>query len=403
MSNNPSLIDILSRCINSSTSSVFDGRSIRFDISNDDKKEIEPIAKLANLNHEFHLNNQCEVRIDIPYNDGKLILFYNEEDFLRRAINYFADFDQLQIVILKHDIGSLQKSTGEQFTVEKAIFFNFLYYHKILRFLERQDHFISVHSRPDLQFVIFTSEKGPFYIGYNLHEPKVKNLEDLSLVYRTLEQEFQKIDFVQFFKGATINTIHEYPINERFFYLVQSLRVILNVALRDHFIYIRNFDFDKIKTKFKEERNKYFESLEKNIDSISKQVTSFPLTFAASIFAGYQVKDKPAILVLVFLAYLLYTIIAWKILGITSFNTESTKSDVEHEEKKIKSSYEVLYHEFEPEFKKIYDKINRLEGLITILRTVLVGLLISFVVFAVYQTYFAYNKKPDPTEIRIVK
>lgn len=398
-----SAIELLSKCVNApSASCTFNGSVCRFKNTTASRADIEQACKDFGISHEIHLNNDVELSLDVPAAHGNVIVFFDEDDFLKRSLSYLPNFDQLTLVILKGD-RPLVKEPNENFSSSKALLFNFFNYHNILTFLEKEEHFMSLSSRNDLQFIIFTSDKGPFYIGYDLHEPRVKNTEDLGTAYQLLKAEFQKIDFVQFFKAAIIQTIHSYEIKERFFQLVQSLRIILGIAQRDHYVYIRNFDFDKIKTKFKEERNKYFESLEKNIEAVSKQVTSFPLTFAASIFAGYQVKDKPAILVLVFLAYGLYTLIAWKILDITAFNTSNIKHDVAYEEEKIKTAYEVLHQEFVPDFTKINDKITRLESLIFLLRIVLFGLLLSFLFFGIYQTYFSVKSVTPPTEVRIVK
>lgn len=403
MSYKPESIEILGKCINNTLSDpAFNGRSVRFNITEIPQNVIDSACADLKLPCETHLNNQCEIIIDVQNGQGSLFFFFDEIDFCKRANIYLNNFEVSHFVILSNANRVLEKTSDEIFSSEKAIFFNFYFYHEILSFLEKQVHFMSFHSRADLRFVIFTSEIGPFDIKYNLIESRIKNLENLGSVYTSLCNDFEKVDFVQFFKAAVISTIHEYPIEDRFFYLVQSMRVILNVALRDHTIYIRNFDFDKIKSKFREERNKYFEAIEKNIDSIKGQVTSFPLTFAVSIFTGYQVKDKPAILILVFLAYSLYTFIAWRILSITLYNTASIKSDIGNEEDKIKKGYEVLYSEFESDFLKIKYKISKVENLVTILRTVLLGLLICFLIFGIYEIFFAVKNVTQPIDVHIV-
>lgn len=372
----------------SDTRASFDGRSVRFLFNEIDKENIKAVCDEIQLTHEFHLNSQCEIRIDKLWSNETLLIFFNDEDFFKRGLNSLDKFNELHLIILFHENKILQKNSNESFTIEKAILFNFYNYHQILSFLEKQEHFMSVHSRPDLQFVIFSSEKGPFHIGYNLHELRVKNLEDLGVLYKTLTTEMQKIDFVQFFKSAVMQAVHEYAVTERFYYLVHSLRVIISVAQRDHYIYIRNFDFEKIKSKFKEERNKYLESIEKNIESVNKQVTSFPLTFAASAFAGFQVKDKPFILILIAGAYCVYTIIAYRVLNISTYNIEGIKSDVDNESDKLKKGYEIIYEDFNADFTRIYTKVDKTNSLISILKSVLVALLISFLAFAFYEMFF---------------
>ncbi|MFW2475378.1 MAG: hypothetical protein ACN4EP_00595 [Sediminibacterium sp.] len=382
-------IDFITETIHAAEANpVFNGRAVRFTCNTLQKDELESNLKELKIEYEFHLNNQCEFRIDVPYNDGQLLFFYDDADFLKRSIHYIHKFNDIRITIFFHEGKPLDKLAGDLFTTDKAIIFNFNSYHQILQFLEGQEHFMSVHSKPDRQFVIFSSETGPFYIGYDLHEPRIKNLENLDLVYNSLTAQLQKIDFVQYFKSAVIQAVHEYPVRERFYYLIQSLRVILSVAERDHYVYIRNFNFEKIKSKFKEERNRYMESIEKNIESVNKQVTSFPLTFAASAFAGFQVKDKPAILILIAGAYFVYTIVAYKVLSIASYNVEGVKADVEAESDKLKKGYEIVFKEFEGDFTRINTKLAKTTSLIAVLKGVLVSLLLAFLVFAVYEIFF---------------
>lgn len=397
-------IELLSKCINSSGANpVFKGKSVRFEITDISTDAINELTKTLGLECTHHLNNESEIDIVSNKNITSVLLFYDENDFCNRADGFLKDFDNTHFIILTLAGESIEKYPAEEFSEKKALFFNYYYFNEIFAFLAKQDHFMSFYSSDERRFVLFTSEVGPFDIKYDLNDVAVKNLENLKPVYNRLLKEFEKVDFVQFFKSAIINTIHSYSIEDRFYKLVQSLTVILNIAVRDHVIYIRNFDFDKIKTKFKEERNKYFEGLEKNIDSIKSQVTSFPLTFSATIFTAYQVKEKSAILILVFMAYVLYTFIAWRILDITSSNKDKIKDDVDFEEGKIKTGFEILYDDFKKDFNAIRDKINKIEGLISTLKCVLIGLLISFFVFAGYQIGFASKAKPQPTEVRIIK
>ena len=196
-----------------------------------------------------------------------------------------------------------------------------------------------------------------------------------------------KKEFIQFFKDVIINSIHSTDIKDRFFELTKSLKLLLNLTAKDYESYVLDFAIDKIKSKFKEERNKYFESLEKSIDTVSKQIVSFPLTFGATAFASYQVKDKPWILILIVIAYLLYTFIAFKVLSITDYNILCLKSDVNKEENEIKNGYEKVYADFKEDFIKIWTKIRKLEGLVLILKWILSLLFLIFLLFALVQIF----------------
>lgn len=265
--------------------------------------------------------------------------------------------------------------------------FNYVQHRELQEFLISKNEFTPYHDNLSKQFVIIGKEKGAFHIGYNLLEKRKISDEDIKPFIEELKTEFVKKEFIQFFKDVIINSIHSTDIKDRFFELTKSLKLLLNLTAKDYESYVLDFAIDKIKSKFKEERNKYFESLEKSIDTVSKQIVSFPLTFGATAFASYQVKDKPWILILIVIAYLLYTFIAFKVLSITDYNILCLKSDVKKEEDEIKNGYEKVYADFKEDFIKIWTKIRKLEGLVLILKWILSLLFIIFLIFALVQIF----------------
>lgn len=378
----------------------FNGKTLDLVITEVRPDFMEDVARELILSHEVGLNGNFSVQLNRII-DEDVLIFVDSNDFANRAYEFINKLRDFYILILHYNGTYLLMEPGEDFSSEKALVVNFYFYHEILLFLQAQDNFATVHTKPERQFIIFSSELGPFHLGYNLHESRVGELDNLEPILNRLKKEFEKVDFVQFFKSAVINGIHSYTVNERFYYLVHSLVPILSIAERDHYIYIQNFDFEKVKSKFKEGKNRYFDDLEKGIEAVNKQVSSFPLTFAASIFAAYQVKERPAILILIGAAYLLYTIIAFRIVNVTIFNVATVKEDVKDEKDRIRNGYEVLYAEFEKDFQHIDTKIYKIERLITLLKTVLVGLMVCFAAFAVYQ-FLNTNQIKTPVEVKIV-
>ncbi|WPQ65207.1 hypothetical protein SIO70_10160 [Chitinophaga sancti] len=240
-----------------------------------------------------------------------------------------------------------------------------------------------MHYVMDHQFAILSAEKGPYHIGYSLSEARVATVGSLILEYEELVKGFDKIEFAAFFKDVVIEGTHSAVVSDRFWKLVSGLAALISLANRDLQIYLQKFAFEKIKSKFKEEKVKYFESLEKNIESLNKQVLAFPLTFAASVFAGFQVKDSAWILFVILISYGLYTYVAWKILGIIKYNIDTTDQDVTAESNRIRTTYQVVYSEFEGDFNKIKGKILLIKKLRTLLSGVLIGLLVLFLLFTI--------------------
>lgn len=376
----------------------FNGRTLAFKV-NDDIEENDTTEILNSLfNNVTTLpNKKIEIILHSCLLDN-VYIYYGLNDFYNNYEKFEKDFEQSLILILLEDGSSVLKDTEEMFIKEKAIIFNYFIYRKILEYLKVDVFFTTLLNESNNQFIIISKDNGVFHIGYKYSEVRLKDLDDLKPAFQDLKALFQKKEFVQFFKETITNTgIHEKDIQDRFFEIIKNLKLLLNLAEKDYESYVLDFAFDKIKSKFKEERNKYFESLEKNIDTVSKQVFSFPLTFSATAFASYQVKDKPWILGLIILAYLLYTIIAFYILSIVKYNILCLKGDVKKEEDEIKKTYNKIYSDFENDFKKIWKKISKLETLIIILKSILSILLVSFVVYSFVQ--IVTPKKNDEVQI----
>lgn len=329
-------------------------------------------------------------KIEIKLSSCKLentFFYFDYDNYLREYSYYEGKFESSNIIILNIDGKVVYKEIAEQFSEEKGALFNYIQYRELVSFLISKNEFTPYRDELSKQIVIIGKEKGAFHIGYNLQEKRIISLENIKPYVDELKTEFGKKEFIQFFKDVIINSIHSADISDRFFELTKSLKLLLNLTAKDYESYVLDFAIDKIKSKFKEERNKYFESLEKNIDAVSKQIVSFPLTFGATAFASYQVKDKPWILILIVIAYLLYTIIAFRVLSITDYNILCLKSDVKKEENEIKTGYEKIYDDFKDDFSKIWTKIKKLETLVFILKWVLRLLFLIFTVFALVQIF----------------
>lgn len=372
---------------------VFDGSNLRFKIENNYPSSLEIAKKIFKTINEL-LNGEIEIKLTSC--KLKNTFFYFDYDNYLRDYEYYKDaFTNSNIIILHFEKKILFKEIDEEFTIEKADMFNYVQHRELQEFLISKNEFTPYHDNLSKQFVIIGKEKGAFHIGYNLLEKRKISDEDIKPFVEELKAEFVKKEFIQFFKDVIINSIHSTDIKDRFFELTKSLKLLLNLTAKDYESYVLDFAIDKIKSKFKEERNKYFESLEKSIDTVSKQIVSFPLTFGATAFASYQVKDKPWILILIVIAYLLYTFIAFKVLSITDYNILCLKSDVKKEEDEIKNGYEKVYADFKDDFIKIWTKIRKLEGLVLILKWILSLLFIIFLLFALVQIFnpIASDKK----------
>lgn len=323
--------------------------------------------------------------------------FLDTKDYMVSFDKYSTVYLEADIVILNWLNRSVWKFKNEDFSNEKALFFNFPVYTELFDFLKKNNLFATFYSAVKNEIIILTRDNGAFHIGNKKLEEKVSLLPNLLPLVEVLEKSFENKEFIQFFKeNITVFGIGNSDSEERFFEIVKNLKPIILLTERDYENYVRNFNFENIKTKFKEERNKYFEGLEKNIELVNRQVLSIPLTFAATAFASYQVKDKPLIVVLILIAFILYSIIAFKMLGISRFNIQCISEDVNKEEREIKDNFSKNYAHFEKDFEKINLKIQKIKSLILLISGVLKSMLVLFVLFSIFQ-YFNNEKSVKKT------
>ncbi len=366
----------------------FNGSDFSFQITGNNYADSINAIKSIFSNVDILPNNNVSLKIKQIKVD-KLKVFYRSDDYLKRNDFYLNDFDNVQLLILEDNQKTVFKDIDETYSAEKSIIFNGYNYQRILNYFKSCTLFSTINNIVNNEFIVVSKENGVMHIGFKNYDIRVSQLDDLAPVYELLKQNFEeKKGFIQFFK----ETISEIGLNnndsqDRFFHIVKDLRLLLALTERDHDNYLLEFSFENIRTKFKEERNKYFEGLEKNIDLISKQVVSFPLTFAATAFASYQVKDKPLILVLIFIAYTLYTFIASKTLNLSSYNIECLENDIKKEETSIKNNYSKNYKEFQSDFEKIKIKTDKIKSIISTLKLVLSAMITLFFLYTALQIF----------------
>lgn len=357
----------------------FDGVSLTVRIKSQITIYTEVIKKLFSNISELP-QNQIEINL-LSCLVEKTFFFFELKNFLSNYEKISEDFDQNRIIVLKDDNDYILKEPEDTFDQENLVLFNIREYRLVLNLFLNTPEFTTYKSRSDDLLTIISKKNGVFDIGYKFPQISFFLEYDLTGLHTRIRNEFKKKEFIQFFKEIVIESIFNVDIENRFNNIITEHNILLNLATRDFESYVSNFAFDKIKSKFKDEREKYFESIDRNIASIGKQVISFPLTFGATIFASYKVKDQAGFLILILIGYFLYTVIAFLILNMTAYNIKCLKDDVINEENTIKNSYNVIFKEFEPDFKKIKKKIFNLRIIVYVLFSVLILLLILFIIY----------------------
>lgn len=357
----------------------YDGSKLQLNLLSDVSEGKSILEKVFNEVNVL-VGNTFEIKLSsCKINDT--IIFYKIDDFLQKYDRLKNNFETQAIVILEDDGLHLLKTPNEDFKEQNKVIHNIHQYKLVLEFFLNTPEFTPYISPTENQFTLISKTHGVFNIGFKLPDTAFFRGLNLKGIFSRFQEEFRKKEFIQFFKEIVIASVHNTAEEDRFNEIIKENNALLNLARRDYETYVSNFAFDKIKSEFKEEREKYFDTIDKNIGSIGKQVISFPLTFGATIFASYKVKDQPGFLILILIAYFLYTIIAFLVLNMTAYNVKCLRRDVNQEENTIQDSYGIIYEDFKSDFKKIRNKIANLRVIIGVLYFVLIALLTLFAAF----------------------
>jgi len=324
-------------------------------------------------------------KISFKLTDSKwpeILYYYDEVDFIKRCRLDLENYCEKSIVFLSPK-GELNTEVVTEDETNRFVE-NFLTYKSIRNLFKETKELSQFKNDTSQTFSIISKEYGVFHVGYSLPNHSYFYNIDIAGKLDRLKQEFEKKEFIQFFKEIIVTSVHSTDEKNRLKVIVRQLDSIIDLTTKDYEAYVSNFAIDKIKSDFKNERETYFESIDRSISSIEKQVVAFPLTFAASVFASYKVQEAPGILLLILLAYLLYTIIAYMILNMTAYNVRCLRKDVLAEKKEIKKAYGKIYADFELDFKKIEIKICLLRVVIGGLYVVLTFLLVLFALYAAH-------------------
>lgn len=350
----------------------------------------EIIKACQKLEFTYEQNTDTSIEILVPNH-----FYINNEDFMSLyEAQSDDDFNNSLIVIFDYKNDLQIKEKSDNFKPSNALIFNFKSYLWLREYLCSKEDLVEHHNLQTREVIIVSqnNKKGIVKLKYEIKESRVSELDNLSLNIDTLLKGFKEQEFIYLFKDRVLDLIEANQIEkDRFFTIIKNLPTLLNQTQKDYQLFLKKFNFENIKNRFRDDRIKYFDILDKNLDNIGKQISSVPLTFSATAFAGYQVKDKYFILFLIFLGFTIYSFLSWKMLNLSLFNVKKLEEDLDDEYKLIKDDYNDMLESLDKDFGKIREKISRLKSIIFFVKCSLCILLTLFLLFSMYEIIFSIS------------
>lgn len=268
---------------------------------------------------------------------------------------------------------------------------NYLKIKSILTDNSTADTFANYTDNARRKIITISGTKGTMLIGFPTITPLFDNGLNLKKIFERLVNSVNAKGYIAIFKNEVFDYLKPIQEEARFETLVNNLTLILDNTDRDFEVYMSNFSFDALKDKLTEERVKYFDATKDILAKAYVQITSIPIAISAAVFATYKVDDKFTLL-LIFLAYGVYTFYVFKILLFLKGEIEIVENDFIVESTGIIQQSKLHNDIIQKETRNIKERIHSVKGIIKTFMRMFLLLSILFMLFVAYQ-YFSSTIK----------
>ena len=252
--------------------------------------------------------------IEFSVNSFNYIFFFNENDFSLKW-NKWIGLNK-DVAILNPDSKSKFYNKTDNIFYEDLVEKKSFYFENVITYKDFISFFIikSNEQNNKFQFVdnfdtnsrklFFTSSKEPgkLVLSYPSELPNFDDEIDYSVLLDNLKKAFDPINkyLPLFIKNEIFKYFDDKNDLNGFITLFKCLNEILSLADKNYQIYLHDLSLDKIKTDYKEYKQKFFASQNDILSKISTQVLALPISIAASAFSLFNLKGElfPTIIVI---------------------------------------------------------------------------------------------------------
>lgn len=281
-----------------------DTKELQFDKS----QEIEELLKVNSIVSEEKQGRLCVKKTILPF-----IYFHDETEFL----NQVKDDDFNKPILINHykeDSKHLYFENEITYYEDSPVNNNLIKNGKAVKDAKNLFKDLSNKEKYDIEIVdnysisnsviTFISVKDKSKINLEINPTGTLNL-DITVDYSKKINQFiddikkENKQFFVFFKNSIISNLI-YDEKEKFKLFFDRFDKIIYEAKLNYNVFIHELSLDKIKTDYKEYKQKYFASQNDILSKISTQVLALPISIAASAFSLFNLKGElfPTLIVL---------------------------------------------------------------------------------------------------------
>ncbi|MBC8033239.1 MAG: hypothetical protein H7Y03_03780 [Chitinophagaceae bacterium] len=357
----------------------------------------EQVAGIKNQLDEWKIGYEnivaSELFINLASVDTNTVVFFSELNFRQGAEKLFVTTTNLKkdiaVIVygdtfLVYDHLSGKTTNGSGTSESSFLIQNALYYYEVLELL-KSNLFADYINTTDKEIVLYSGTKGIKRINIPDFLPEFD--EDRSLMHdaELFIERYTSPDFRVFFKNRLFE-LSGMPAGEELKEIMLSLGSIIREADNNLQLYLKNFSFEKLKNDLQKEKEQYFFSLRDILGKNMSQIVAVPVSFAASVFATYTVKDVFILLIILF-AFILYS-------AFTIYLQKLYLKDIREIEDAFQTDFRVIAErsgladlEIDAERFKISRRISDIRKVVTRFRLLLILLTIIFTLFICNQIF----------------
>jgi hypothetical protein len=318
--------------------------------------------------------------IAIDLSQQPILIYKTKAD----CVKHFQQDIEKEIIILEDKI-IYDKSTNCD-----VFFVNLIYAQKIKKLIEDKE-VISFHDKLNKKYILLSEKNGKIEVGY-----KNKPLEfyessyNLKKLHDSMESILSK-EYIAFFRDNIIKSVEEKKeVEDRFFYLLGKLELIVEKTDREYKLFLHKFSFDEFHSKLEEERDKYFKNLQDSLSDFLSKVNSLPIQFGVYIYLLFRFEKE------IYPLFIASTIIIiWSLFSFFSISTmkksiKNLSQRFDNVFKKISEKSGIDLESLEKEKNGVDDRLSNIKILTTLYQIVVIVFTIGFLILACYFIVEAY-------------
>ncbi len=344
------------------------------------------IDELTFLSNDLNSQTTLLTELDIQYDklaEGISINLANQ------AISIYKTKEDC----IKHFQGNIEKPIiilADKIIYENEIinffFENLIYSQKIQKLLESKDkEVITFNDKVNKTYFLLSEKNGKIEIGYkNKPLEFYENNHNLKKLYNSMEGNLSK-EYVAFFRDNIIKIVEEKKgLDDRFFYLLSKLEIIIEKTDREYKLFLHKFSFEEFHSKLEEEKDKYFKSLQDSLSDFLSKINSLPIQFGVYIYLLFRFEKEIYPLLIVSTIIIIWSLFSYFSISTMKKSIKNLSQRFDNVFKKISEKSGIDLESLEKEKKGVNDRLSNIKTLTTLYQAVTIVFTIGFLILACY-------------------